>query len=167
MIRRAQDDDWRAIVEVHRRAFVDDPTVPSLVEELRAGGHLVPALAFVAVADDCVVGNVLSSWVGLEGSERRFLQLSPLGVLPEYQRRGFGGGLVRATLDGARSLGEPLVFVEGNPRYYGRFGFVRADELGWQPPPEALYDWAFQVAVLDAGAELPHGRVVYPEPFRH
>ena len=24
-----------------------------------------------------------------------------------------------------------------------------------------------QVAVLDERAELPHGRVVYPEPFRH
>jgi putative acetyltransferase len=167
VIRSAADADWPAIVEVHRQAFVDDPSVPSLVEELRAGGHLVPSLAFVAVDDDRVVGNVLSSWVGLEGSERRFLQLSPLGVLPEYQWRGFGGELVRATLGGARSLGEPLVFVEGNPRYYGRFGFVRADELGWLPPPEALYDWAFQVALLDERAELPRGQVVYPEPFRH
>ena len=109
----------------------------------------------------------MSSWVSLAESERRFLQLSPLGVLPEYQRRGFGGALVRATLEGARALGEPLVFVEGNPRYYGRFGFARADELGWLPPAEALYDWAFQVALLDERAELPRGQVVYPEPFRH
>jgi putative acetyltransferase len=167
VIRVARDEDWPAIVEVHRRAFVDDPMVPGLVEELRRGGYSVPRLAFVAVADDRVVGNVMSSWVSLAESERRFLQLSPLGVLPEYQRRGFGGALVRATLEGARALGEPLVFVEGNPRYYGRFGFARADELGWLPPAEALYDWAFQVAVLDEPAELPHGRVVYPEPFRH
>ena len=53
------------------------------------------------------------------------------------------------------------------PKYYGRFGFVRADELGLLPPPEALYDWAFQVAVLDPEAMLPQGRVVYSEPFRH
>ena len=167
MIRVARDEDWPAIVEVHRRAFVDDPMVPGLVEELRRGGYSVPRLAFVAVADDRVVGNVMSSWVSLAESERRFLQLSPLGVLPEYQRRGFGGALVRATLEGARALGEPLVFVEGNPRYYGRFGFARADELGWLPPAEALYDWAFQVALLDERAELPRGQVVYPEPFRH
>jgi putative acetyltransferase len=167
VIRVARDEDWPAIVEVHRRAFVDDPMVPGLVEELRRGGYSVPRLAFVAVADDRVVGNVMSSWVSLAESERRFLQLSPLGVLPEYQRRGFGGALVRATLEGARALGEPLVFVEGNPRYYGRFGFARADELGWLPPAEALYDWAFQVALLDERAELPRGQVVYPEPFRH
>jgi putative acetyltransferase len=114
-----------------------------------------------------VVGNVINSRVGVEGSEVRLLQLSPLGVQPEFQRQGHGAALVRASLEGARSLDEPLLLVEGNPRYYGRFGFVRADELGLLAPPEALYDWASQVAVLDERAELPQGRVVYPEPFRH
>ena len=109
----------------------------------------------------------MNGWVGIEGSERRLLQLSPLGVLPELQGRGLGSALVRASLDGARELGEPLLLVEGNPVYYGRFGFVRADELGLLPPPEALYDWAFQVAVLDEAAQLPQGRVVYPPPFKH
>ena len=44
---------------------------------------------------------------------------------------------------------------------------VRADEVGLLPPPEALYDWAIQVAVLDNDTVLPQGRVVYSEPFRH
>jgi putative acetyltransferase len=165
-VRGARDDDWPAILEVHRSAFGDDD-VPRLCEELRADELVVPELSFVAVDDDRVVGHVMNSWVGLEGSSRRFVQLSPLGVLPEHQGRGHGGALVRASLDGARARGEPLLFVEGNPKYYGRFGFVRADELGLVPPPEALYDWAFQVAILDETAELPQGRVVYPEPFRH
>jgi putative acetyltransferase len=74
---------------------------------------------------------------------------------------------VRASLEGARDFGEPLLLVEGNPKYYARFGFLRADELGLLPPPEALYDWAFQVAVLSASDGLPQGRVVYPAPFKH
>jgi putative acetyltransferase len=74
---------------------------------------------------------------------------------------------MRATLGGARALGETLVLLEGDPAYYGRFGFLRADELGLLPPPEALYDWAFQVAVLDDERELPQGRVVYPPTFPH
>ena len=119
------------------------------------------------VADGVVVGSVMNSWVAVEGSDAPLLQLSPLGVLPEYQRRGHGAALVRAALHGARGLEQPLLLVEGNPAYYGRFGFVRADELGLLPPPEALYDWAFQVAVLDETVELPQGRVMYPEPFRH
>jgi predicted N-acetyltransferase YhbS len=95
------------------------------------------------------------------------LQLGPIGVLPELQGQGIGSALVRASLDATRALGEPLLLLEGDPAYYERFGFVRADELGLLPPPEALYDWAFQVAVLDEAAELPRGRVVYPSTFVH
>jgi putative acetyltransferase len=165
-VRVATDDDWPAILEVHRQAFPDED-IPRLVRELRDGGHEVPSLSFVSLSGDEVAGHVMNSWVGLEGSERRLLQLSPLGVLPALQRRGHGSALVRASLEGARALGEPALLVEGNPAYYGRFGFVRADELGLLPPPEALYDWAFQVAVIDEDAGLPQGKVVYPPPFRH
>lgn len=165
-VRVATDDDWPTILDVHRRAFGDED-VPRLAAELRSSGIHVPELSFVAVAsDDTVVGHAMSSWSGLEGSSARLLQLSPVGVLPEHQHQGHGSALVRESLAGARRRGEPLLLVEGNPAYYGRFGFVRADELGLLPPPEALYDWAFQVAVLDETVEVPRGRVVYPEPFR-
>jgi putative acetyltransferase len=164
-IRVATDDDWPAILEVHRRAFAGED-IPSLVEELRAGGFDVPSLSLVATAGNQVAGHVMNSWVGIDGLDVRLLQLSPLGVLPELQGQGFGSALVRASIAGARVLGEPLLLVEGNPRYYGRFGFVRADELGLLPPPEALYEWAFQVAVLDEAIALPQGRIVYPPPFR-
>ena len=167
MIRVAADEDWTAILEVHRLAFGAEQDVPRLCEELRDGGFVVSFLSFVSLDGSRIAGHTMSSWVEVEGSDRRLLQLSPLGVLPELQRRGHGSALVRASLDGARELGEQLLLVEGSPAYYGRFGFVRADELGLLPPPEALYDWAFQVAVLDEGVELPQGRVVYPEPFRH
>ena len=94
------------------------------------------------------------------------LQFSPLGVLPEHQRQGHGSALVGASVEAARARGEPALILEGNPAYYERFGFVRADELGLLPPPEALYDWAVQVVVLDE-ARLPQGQVHYSAPFRH
>jgi putative acetyltransferase len=166
VIRVAEDADWPAILEVHRLAF-DPEDVPRLVTEIREACLEVPSLSFVAVADGRVVGSVMNSWVGIEGCNARLLQLSPLGVHPDFQGQGHGSALVEASLEGVRALGQPLLLVEGNPRYYGRFGFVRADELGLLPPPEALYDWAFQVAVLDEAVELPQGRVVYSEPFRH
>ena len=152
------------ILEVHRQAFGDED-VPRLVLALVEGGYAVSELSFTATAGDRVVGHVMSSWVTIEGSGARLLQLSPLGVLPAFQGQGHGSALVRRTIEAVRAMGEPALLVEGNPKYYGRFGFVRADELGLLPPPEALYDWAFQVAVLDRAAELPQGRVVYPPPF--
>jgi putative acetyltransferase len=106
----------------------------------------------------------MNTWI--DGAGTPVLQLSPLGVAPEHQRQGFGSALVRVSLEAARARGEPLLVVEGDPAYYGRFGFVRADELGLLPPPEALYDWAVQVAVFD-DARLPRGQVQYSAPFRH
>ena len=167
MIRVARDDDWPEILEVHRVAF-DPEDVPRLVQELRARADLYePDLSFVAEVDGRVVGHVMNTWNEIEGADVRVLQLSPLGVLPEHQRQGHGSALVRASIDAVRARGEQLPIVEGAPAYYGRFGFVRADELGLLPPPEALYDWAVQVAILDPQPELPQGRIVYSEPFRH
>jgi len=169
VIRQSTDDDWPAILDVHRRAFGRDEEA-AMADAVRSSDGFVPSLSLVAVTDEATAwcqtqGHVLTSWVGLEGSSRRLLQLGPIGVLPELQGQGIGSALVRASLDAARGLGEPVLLLEGNPKYYARFGFVRADELGLLPPPEALYDWAFQVAVLDAAAPLPQGHIVYPPTF--
>lgn len=164
-IRLATDDDWPAILDVHAAAFGDED-IRRLARELHERDVYVPELSFVAVSEGAVVGHVMNTWSGVEGSTARLLQLSPLGVRSEHQGKGLGAALVRASIEGVRRRGEPALLVEGNPKYYGRFGFVRADELGLLPPPEALYDWAFQVIVLDEGVELPQGRVIYSEPFR-
>jgi putative acetyltransferase len=166
VIRLAREDDWPAILEVHRAAF-DPEDVPRIASELHARADLyIPELSFVAEDEGAVVGHVMNTWNQIEETGERVLQLAPLGVLPSHQRQGHGSELVRASLDAVRAAGEPFLLVEGAPAYYGRFGFVRADALGLLPP-EALYDWAFQVAVLDQEAVLPRGRVVYSEPFRH
>ncbi len=169
MIRVAREDDWAAIPEVHRVAFGDEGAdVARIAQELHDRPDLhEPDLSFVAEEDGRVVGHVMNTWSEIEGSDVRVLQFSPLGVLPDHQRRGHGSALVRASLDAARACGESVVVLEGNPKFYGRFGFVRADERGLLPPPECHWDWAFQVAILDPHAELPQGRVVYSEPFRH
>ena len=164
IVRRASDADWPAALEVQRRAF-DGDVEAEMAEAIRTSDGYVAELSLVAEVDGAVVGHVISSWVGLEGTARRLLQLGPIGVVPELQGQGIGSALVRASLEAVRALGEPLLLLEGSPVYYGRFGFVRADELGLEPPPQALYDWAFQVAVLDERVPLPQGRVVYPPTF--
>jgi putative acetyltransferase len=165
-VRRADAADLEAALAVHRAAFGRDEEA-DMAAAIVESRHFPAELSLAAVVDDRIAGHVISSWVGLEGSTRQLLQLGPIGVLPELQGQGIGSALVRASLDATRALGEPLLLLEGSPAYYGRFGFVRADELGLLPPPEALYDWAFQVAVLDETAELPRGRVVYPPTFVH
>jgi putative acetyltransferase len=166
VIRVAREDDWPAIVEVHRQAFGsgnrsgDD--VARIAQELHDSPELhEPELSFVAEEDGIVVGHVMNTWSAIEDSTARVLQFSPLGILPDYQRRGHGSALVRASVDAVRAHGEPVLVLEGDPRYYSRFGFVRASEHGLLPPPSCPVDWAFQVAILDPSVELPQGRVVY------
>jgi putative acetyltransferase len=167
-VRRVEPGDWPAIREVHRSAFGakgEGDDVVRLIDELRADPSLyVPDLSFVSMAGNVVAGHVMNTWCAV--GDVPVLQLSPLGVLPEHQRQGHGSALVRASLDAVRERGERALLVEGDPAYYGRFGFVRADELGLLPPPEALHDSAVQVAVLDE-ARLPRGQVHYSAPFRH
>ena len=164
-IRVARDGDWPAIREVHRAAFGDEgDRVVRLIDALRADESLyLPDLSLVSMAGNVVAGHVMNTW-NLVG-DVPVLQLSPLGVLPEHQGQGHGSALAQASVGAVRARGEPALLVEGSPTYYGRFGFVRADELGLLPPPEALYDWAVQVAVLDE-ARLPRGQIVYSPPFR-
>jgi predicted N-acetyltransferase YhbS len=52
-----------------------------------------------------------------------------------------------------------------DPRYYSRFGFRRASELGLERPREQIPEIAFQALPLAAYDPGLRGKVVYPPPF--
>ncbi|MHB8468568.1 MAG: GNAT family N-acetyltransferase [Gaiellaceae bacterium] len=160
-VRRATDRDWPAILEVHRLAFGRDAE-PQMADDVRASAAFVPELSLVATSRNQVAGHVMSSWVELEGSERRLLELGPIGVLPSKQGKGIGSVLVHETLRIVRELGEPCVVLVGNPAYYGRFGFERASIHGLLPPV-GIPDEPFQVAWVSD--ERVRGHVVWPSTF--
>jgi putative acetyltransferase len=91
--------------------------------------------------------------------------LSPLSVVPEHQRQGVGGQLVRHAIAGARELGAPALFLEGDPRYYGRFGFQAGGDHGFSPPSVRIPAPGFQVVVLPSHESWMTGALVYAEPF--
>lgn len=164
IVREEHEPEREAANRIHRRAFGREAEAV-IAARIRASDRFVPQLSLVAVDDGgTIVGHVLVSYVDLEGSQQSLLQLGPIAVEPARQRQGIGGMLVRAALTRAAELNAPLVLVEGSPDYYGRFGFVRADELGLLPP-EGSPASAFQVAVLDRDRPNPHGRVAYPPAF--
>lgn len=158
MIRPAAVRDHAAIARVVRAAFGPDEDIPGLVEHIRAAGAW---LELVATAGDDVVGHVMLSAFGLD--EHEVLQLSPLAVAPAHQRRGIGSTLVEACIARADEAGEPMLLVEGDPRYYRRFGFERASEHAIVAP-EGVPDFALQVRRLGAW-DGRGGRVRYPAHF--
>lgn len=136
-----------------------------MIEKIRASDRYVPDLALVAEDEGGIVGHVMLSYVDLEGSDRRLLELGPLGVRPSRQQQGIGSQLVREALARADALGEPLVLVLGHPEYYPRFGFRRSSELGIRRPYEEIPEDAFMAVPLTAHDPSLRGRVIFPPGF--
>jgi putative acetyltransferase len=165
-VRIEQAGDQGAIRHVQLTAFGDrGRVVADLVDALR---HDDPgALGLVAERQGRIVGHVMFTRSLLDAPRRlvNVQVLSPLAVLPEHQRRGAGSSLVR---DGLRLVDErrvPLVFLEGDPRYYARFGFLPAGGRGFRKPSLRIPDAGFQVVPLAAYEPWMTGTLVYSATF--
>ena len=161
-IRREAPADREAIAAVTRAAFGREDEA-RIVEAIRESDRFVAELALVAADGEEVVGHLMLSYVDLD--EHRVLELAPLSVAPERQRKGIGSALVRKALRLAQDRGEPLVLVLGHPSYYPRFGFRPASSLQIEAPDPSIADEAFMVLPLEAYDPTLCGRVTFPPAF--
>jgi len=167
LIRPECPEDFAEINHVVAAAF-QSPLEARLVEAIRASPQYLPELALVAEVDGAVAGHVMISRTALRDGEqwRDIVHLSPLAVAPEAQGRGIGSALVREVTERADREGLALVALEGDPRYYSRFGFEHSVKYGihinlpsWAPPEAA------QVLRLTHYDATIRGTVVYPPAF--
>lgn len=165
-LRAEESADHDAVRALHRRAFGDDgDTVARLADALRADDS--GALSLVATEAHRVVGHVLFS-ENLLDAPRQLVPvsvLSPLAVDPAAQQRGIGGALVGEGLGRLAAQGVPVVFVEGDPRYYGRFGFTPGGRDGFRRPSLRIPEGAFQAVRLPAYEAWMTGTLVYRATF--
>lgn len=164
VIRPEEAADRAAIARLVTAAFGRDGEA-RLVDRLRQDGDLV--LSLLAVEDGEPVGHVALSPVTLGAADGRgrWLGLAPLAVAPARQRRGIGGRLVEAALRTCGQAGVELVFLLGEPAFYGRFGFTPACRHGWRCAYDAP-DGAFQVRPVGRASPLPPpGLVLYAPAF--
>lgn len=168
-IREETQADQDGVAAVHRSAFSNHgEAVVSLVEDLRA--LLAPGVSLVATVQERVVGHALFTRQLLDAPQRlvEVQVLSPLGVLPEWQRQAIGSALVREGIQQIAHRNVPLIFLEGDPRYYSRFGFTPALELGFRKPSLRIPDAGFQVLALASYEPWMTGTLVYCDAFwRH
>jgi putative acetyltransferase len=167
-VRPERPDDRDAVREVQRQAFGDrGDDVVKLVDALRVTITLEQGLSTVAEDGGKILGHVMFT-TSLLDAPRRLVDvevLSPLGVAPGHQGRGVGSALVRHGLAAAAEQGAPLVFLEGDPGYYSRFGFTPGRELGFRKPSLRIPDQAFQVFKLPAFEPWMSGTLVYADTF--
>lgn len=161
IVRPESAADHQAIRSVNDEAF-GEQIEGRLVDAIRTSDRFVPELSLVAESEGQTVGHVISSYVDVEPGARRVLQVGPLAVLPSHQRRGIGSALMRETIRIAEGRAEPLLLIEGDPKYYERFGFTRADAVGIEPPPEARAPQYFMIRPLAPYDPAFRGRATYP-----
>ncbi|WP_025898233.1 GNAT family N-acetyltransferase [Sneathiella glossodoripedis] len=144
-----QPQDHAAIEKLLDKSFGED-RFKKTAYALRQNSNSIPELCLVARE----AGNLLASiqyWHLKIAGEVPALLLGPIAVQPERQGEGIGVGLIRDTLQLAKSLGHKIVILVGDPAYYGRFGFSSAFEKGLElPGPVEAH--RFLVCELEDGA---------------
>ena len=154
--------DGDAIRNVHLNAF-ETSLEADLVQRLKQDGDAI--ISLVAVEDGAIAGHILFSRmrVTAEGRKLKALGLAPVSVLPDRQGQGIGSRLIEAGIAAAVENGAEMIFVLGEPDYYGRFGFQAETAAPFASPYAGRY---FQAKALRNDFSLPRsGRADYAPAF--
>jgi putative acetyltransferase len=153
---------------VRRQTAADSTAVRDLLGQSLAdryarlaveAAHL-PALTFVALDGDTIVGHVTAARGTLAATPA--LALPPPVVHPRHRGRGVGRALMHTVLGAADALGEPAAALVANPPdYYHRFGFQPAAALAIQPPVDG-WQLYFLIRPLTAYTPALTGTFAFP-----
>ena len=122
-IKQEVKEDYHPVYEITKLAFGQEKE-SILIEKIRKGPNFVPELSLVAEKNNEIVGHILFSKMKIVGeSEYETLMLAPLAVIPELQKQGIGGKLIKKGIEKAIMLGFDSIIVVGHKDYYPKFGF--------------------------------------------
>jgi putative acetyltransferase len=146
-IREATIRDQYLVREIYQSAF--EEAERELVSELAV--RLLfdeTTISLVAEVKGVVAGHVAFSPVVVRGEEdTRSYLLAPLAVLPDFQRQGIGSRLVKYGKNKLEEMEVPILFVYGDPAFYGRFEFQSNPARKFLPPYPLQYPSGWQVCV--------------------
>lgn len=165
-IRQENKNDYEEVYKVIKTAFEtaehSDGNEQDLVVALRKSDNFIPELSLVAVMDNKIVGYILFTKIKIGKQEE--LALAPLGVLPEYQKKGIGSVLIQEGHKKARELGYHYSVVLGSDKYYPKFGYIPTKEYGIVAPFDVPDENFMAIKLNDAEIEIK-GIVQYAKEF--
>jgi len=151
-IRIATDRDRENIHEIHMRAFPEseNQSVATLAIDLLSEKTQPETFALIAETHGAVVGHIAFSPVNMDNNEKwKGYILAPLGVMPEYQKRRIGSTLIESGIERLSKEGVHVLFVYGDPAYYGNFGFNADAASRYSPPYPLQYPFGWQAITLN------------------
>ena len=164
-IRKEEEKDYKRVYEVNRLAFQQE-NESKLIEKIRKGENFVPELSLVAEIDDEIVGHILFSKINIIGDAIfRSLALAPMAVIPEFQKQGIGGKLIKKGIEKAKELGFDSIIVLGHKEYYPKFGFQKASKWGIKCPFDVPDEVFMAIELANKALENKAGTVKYPKEF--
>ena len=152
LIRTATNLDRNDINSVYLSAFDEGERdlVSKLAINLLSEETNPQTISLVAEAKGIIVGHVAFSPVTIGNDENfRGYILAPLGVKPGYQKRGIGSELIESGKEQLSTMGVDVIFVYGDPNYYGKFGFNAHNAAVYSPPYELQYAFGWQAITLN------------------
>ena len=137
IIRNERKSEYRQVENLTREAFWNVYR-PGCLEHyvlhcLRDDPAFIPELDFVMEADGKLIGQCIYMRSSIKADDGRpipIVTMGPIGILPEYQRRGYGKALLDHSLQKAKEMGFGAVCFEGNIGFYGKSGFNYASKFG-------------------------------------
>ncbi len=158
IIRPERQGDRQAVENLTREAFwnVHEPGCSEhlLMRRLRSSPAFIKELSLVTAGHDGIVGHIAYTRaliISENGGRHKVVCFGPLSVLPACQGRGIGSALVEHSKSLARAMGFGAILIYGDPLYYERFGFVKAESFDIYTP-EGMYADALQACELFEGA---------------
>lgn len=148
IIRREGKKDYRSVEELTREAFWN-VYCPGCKEHYvlhcyRNDPAFVPELDYIMELDGKLIGQVIYVRSEIEcddGKKLPIMTFGPIGIAPEYKRKGYGKRLLDYSMEQAEKLGAGALAITGNIDFYGKSGFVPAKTKGvrYFDDPEADY----------------------------
>ena len=156
-IRTATTQDRDDIRRVYLSAFPkgESENVAELAINLLSENSALPTISLIAETDGSVLGHVAFSPVGVDNNENfQAYILAPLAVKSNYQKHRIGSALIEYGMQQLSSMGVNVVFVYGDPKYYGRFGFNAEAARNYKTPYKLQYPFGWQaIAIRECATE--------------
>ena len=137
IIRNERKSEYYQVENLTREAFWNVYR-PGCLEHyvlhcLRDDPAFIPDLDFVMEADGKFIGQCIYMHASIKADDGRsipIVTMGPIGILPAYQRRGYGKALLDHSLRKAGEMGFGAICFEGNIGFYGKSGFNYASRFG-------------------------------------